>query len=130
MWIRLPVARLFCGLVSEQLRVSPCKGESVSNRIADCTAHLVPNNRLKPPREDARALVRALGSQHSGRGIMTTARQAPDDYRYDVCLSFAGEDRDYVNKVAEELRSAGVRVFYDLYEQVDLWGKGPLCSSE
>ena len=54
---------------------------------------------------------------------MTKARQPTDDYRYDVCLSFAGEDRDYVDKVAEELRAAGVRVFYDLYEQVDLWGK-------
>ena len=45
---------------------------------------------------------------------MTKARQPTDDYRYDVCLSFAGEDRDYVDKVAEELRAAGVRVFYDL----------------
>ena len=54
---------------------------------------------------------------------MTKARQPTDDYRYDVCLSFAGEDRDYVDKVAEELRAAGVRVFYDLYDQVDLWGK-------
>jgi TIR domain len=54
---------------------------------------------------------------------MTKARQVPEDYRYHVCLSFAGEDRDYMDKVAEELRAAGVRVFYDLYEQVDLWGK-------
>jgi len=54
---------------------------------------------------------------------MTKARQVRDDYRYDVCLSFAGEDRNYVDKVADELRAAGVRVFYDLYEQVDLWGK-------
>jgi hypothetical protein len=42
---------------------------------------------------------------------------------YDVCLSFAGEDRAYVEAVAEALRSSGVRPFYDLYEEVRLWGK-------
>jgi hypothetical protein len=42
---------------------------------------------------------------------------------YDVCLSFAGEDRPYVERVASTLRDVGIRVFYDVYEQVDLWGK-------
>lgn len=43
--------------------------------------------------------------------------------KYDVALSFAGEDREYVDQVAGHLRRAGVAVFYDKYEQVDLWGK-------
>ena len=42
-------------------------------------------------------------------------------YRYDVALSFAGEDRQYVLQVAEHLEAAGVKVFYDEYE--DLWGE-------
>ncbi len=46
-----------------------------------------------------------------------------EDFEYDVTLSFAGEQRDYVEAVAAELRSQGVRVFYDNYEQVNLWGK-------
>ena len=44
-------------------------------------------------------------------------------YDYDVALSFAGEDRDYVEKVAEVLKEMGIQVFYDKYEEVDLWGK-------
>lgn len=44
-------------------------------------------------------------------------------YDYDVCLSFAGENRKYVREVAEELKSRGVRVFFDEYAQVDMWGK-------
>jgi hypothetical protein len=44
-------------------------------------------------------------------------------YDYDVTLSFAGGDRNYVEQVAETLSALGVRVFYDRYEQVDLWGK-------
>ncbi len=42
---------------------------------------------------------------------------------YDVALSFAGEDRKYVEEVAAILDSLGVRVFYDKYEKVSLWGK-------
>lgn len=42
---------------------------------------------------------------------------------YDVALSFAGEQRDYVEKVAEYLRVNHIRVFYDDFEKADLWGK-------
>lgn len=42
---------------------------------------------------------------------------------YHIALSFAGEDRIYVEKVAIQLRAAGVEVFYDLFEEADLWGK-------
>jgi hypothetical protein len=38
-------------------------------------------------------------------------------------LSFAGEDRAYAERVATALRRRGIRVFYDRYEQVELWGK-------
>lgn len=43
--------------------------------------------------------------------------------KYDVALSFAGEDREYVESVAEILRSKGVVVFYDRFEKVDMWGR-------
>lgn len=42
---------------------------------------------------------------------------------YDVALSFAGEDREYVEKTAEILINSGIKVFYDMYEDVNLWGK-------
>jgi hypothetical protein len=45
------------------------------------------------------------------------------DYKYDVTLSFAGEDREYVDRVANYLESKGIKVFYDRFEEVDLWGK-------
>lgn len=44
-------------------------------------------------------------------------------HKYHVALSFAGEDRDYVDQVATRLRAEGVDVFYDRFEEVDLWGK-------
>ena len=42
--------------------------------------------------------------------------------RWDVALSFAGAQRDYVGQVAEALKAQGVRCFYDADEQVRLWG--------
>ena len=44
-------------------------------------------------------------------------------FQYDVCLSFAGEDRAYVERVAQALTALGVRVFYDRHEEAVLWGK-------
>ena len=41
---------------------------------------------------------------------------------YEVALSFAGEDRSYVELVARDLRGRGVSVFYDEYERIQLWG--------
>lgn len=43
--------------------------------------------------------------------------------KYDVALSFAGEDRDYVEAVAIALRNNGLRVFYDKFEEADLIGR-------
>lgn len=38
-------------------------------------------------------------------------------YEYDVALSFAGEDRKFVEDCAEILRSLNINVFYDNYEK-------------
>ncbi len=45
------------------------------------------------------------------------------EYEYDVALSFAGEDRQHVEALAELLENNGYKVFYDKYERAQLWGK-------
>ena len=45
------------------------------------------------------------------------------DMKYQVALSFAGEERDYVEEVARHLQERGIAVFYDGFEQVALWGQ-------
>ncbi|MFZ2276861.1 MAG: TIR domain-containing protein [Prosthecobacter sp.] len=42
---------------------------------------------------------------------------------HEVALSFAGEDRAYVEMVARFLQNHKVSFFYDDYNAVDLWGK-------
>jgi hypothetical protein len=42
-------------------------------------------------------------------------------FKYDVCLSFASEQRDYVRKVNTELAKAGVNAFFDENEGGELW---------
>ena len=45
------------------------------------------------------------------------------DYEYDVALSFAGEDRTFVEECANIMAALELRVFYDSYEEAELWGK-------
>jgi TIR domain len=44
-------------------------------------------------------------------------------YKYDVAISFAGEQRHYAEELATILRTHNVQVFYDSFEQAELWGK-------
>lgn len=46
-------------------------------------------------------------------------------FDYDVCLSFAGEQREYVQQVYDELINNNVRVFYDQGKDIEtmLWGR-------
>lgn len=46
-----------------------------------------------------------------------------DRETYDVAMSFASEDRDIVETIATMLRDRGIRVFYDKFEEAQLWGK-------
>lgn len=52
------------------------------------------------------------------------SRAQEQPFEYDVALSFAGEERIYVEKVVKYLKDNGVKVFYDKNEeeQAKLWG--------
>jgi hypothetical protein len=50
-------------------------------------------------------------------------REAKEPEHYDIALSFAGENRPYVEEVADRLKAAAVSVFYDKFEGANLWGK-------
>jgi hypothetical protein len=43
--------------------------------------------------------------------------------RYDIAVSFAGEDRVIVEKFVNALTMYDISVFYDSWEQAQLWGK-------
>ena len=70
-----------------------------------------------------------VSSQISGRPVYKVVKfsvkkeRSPGEDPYEVVLSFAGEDREYVDAVAEYLKDNTIKVFYDKYEEVTLWGK-------
>jgi len=72
------------------------------------------------------ASTRIPTTQVKGNKVTTSPRRRGTNanraqiFEYDVCLSFAGEDRAYVNRVAKSLRAKGIRVFYDDNEQASL----------
>ncbi|MFA8434269.1 MAG: toll/interleukin-1 receptor domain-containing protein [Marinifilaceae bacterium] len=43
--------------------------------------------------------------------------------KYDLAISFAGEDREIAERIAKRLTELNHKVFYDKYEQATLWGK-------
>lgn len=59
---------------------------------------------------------------------MTTLSGDPTDYEFDIAVSFAGEERDFVEQVIRAVNADGdddhsVRVFYDRENRYDSWGK-------
>ena len=44
-------------------------------------------------------------------------------YKYDVALSFAGENRDFAEAIATALQAENIKVFYDEFNPADLWGE-------
>lgn len=52
-----------------------------------------------------------------------TSKPRNSGFEFDVCLSFAGEQRDYVEMIASGLKERGLRVFYDEDETAQMWGK-------
>jgi hypothetical protein len=55
-------------------------------------------------------------------GECSAADAGGPGWDWDVALSFAGSQRDYVEQVAVALKARGVRCFYD-DERIDLWGR-------
>ena len=43
--------------------------------------------------------------------------------RFDVAFSFAGTEREHAEELANLVRAAGFRVFYDKFYESELWGK-------
>ena len=44
-------------------------------------------------------------------------------YEYDISISFAGEDRAFAKELSSDLKSKGVKLFFDELEKNKLWGK-------
>lgn len=69
-----------------------------------------------------------LDSRISGKPVykakkLATNAYPTNEFRYEIVLSFAGEDREYVERVANYLKSHHIEIFYDRYEEETLWGK-------
>lgn len=51
-------------------------------------------------------------------------------YKYDVAVSFAGEQRDIAKGISDRLDASGYSVFYDEFEAAELWGADLTISLE
>lgn len=93
--------------------------QDISEQAAALTAALFPPAAvLASP-----AATAAPASPPSQASATPTGASAVADARpYQVALSFAGEQRDYVRDVAKALSARHIAVFYDEFEANSLWG--------
>lgn len=60
-----------------------------------------------------------------GQGLVDTKQpERPiDEQEFDVAITFAGTEREFAKQLAQRVRDAGFRVFYDDFYPEQLWGK-------
>jgi len=72
---------------------------------------------------EAKKTITAKESVRVAKRMVLRTQSPEKNLRYQVALSFAGEDRDKAEVLATELEKLGVSVFYDNFEKADLWGE-------
>lgn len=70
-----------------------------------------------------RIVTKLLFEKASGSEKMDSSAPKSEAPEYDIALSFAGEDREVAENLAEALRRLEITVFYDDYNKAELWGK-------
>lgn len=80
---------------------------------------------MERDRRTVTAFPEGIAARPRARVSRAPAKSPRPTESYDVCLSFAGEQRDYVEMIASELKKAGRKVFYDQDEEIapTLWGR-------
>ncbi len=57
------------------------------------------------------------------QAISSQSVQESKEFKYDIAISYASEDREIVEQYAHLLKENNVKVFYDSFEKSDMWGK-------
>lgn len=123
------------GVLFGKLKILECSDEQFGKFLSECAHPIVqPDSALATEllalfnehlASDGFVLVEV--SRISGRAVYGMTRigspAAVKAHRYDVALSFAGEQRGYVEEVARVLAAANVAFFYAPYEEAKLWGE-------
>ena len=78
----------------------------------------IPNKSVHSTKKETEASEKIADEKKSNKEIVRDQK-----FDYDIALSYAGEDREIVEELANILKGKGVKVFYDNYEKVHLWGK-------
>lgn len=117
-----------CALLSDQRSYEKPRGNP-TRALIDCLHELCltfnPLTAVISPREPGR-LTRAMidGRFTVEFDNIPVLRDHGGSYEYEVCISFAGQDRAVAEAIADAIRDNGMnwRVFYDYYEETTLWG--------
>lgn len=98
-----------------------CKGTGIAPSLPSLLAGVT---RVCPACKGIGVIERPRVGTEQIRANEISTPQTPrlSNYNFDIAVSFAGEDREIVQKYCDILSSNGLKVFYDKYEQIGLWG--------
>ena len=74
-------------------------------------------------RSNPRSTSVAASDRKGPAHVAVSNTKGPTQFSYDVAISFAGEQREQARLIAGCLRRRRVNVFFDEYEQANLWGE-------
>lgn len=101
-------------------------GDTLSGRYIKCTYYLGGKNGKRKDRlnnEFNIIIDKLYGILPEEPPETSVKKKESKKIEFDVALSFAGEQREYVSEVAKRLASKGIKVFYDEFYESHLWGK-------
>ena len=121
-------------LLYDYLKILDCNDETFLLFVEMCLSPLVVSDETQASElssvfnaalEPEGYRLEPTGGRRAGKTIYKVVQCEPQQNKpaYEIVLSFAGEEREYVERVANFLRENSVGVFYDKYEEVDMWGK-------
>jgi hypothetical protein len=101
-------------------------GDDISGRCVKCAFYIGGEDETRKRRldDEFKSIIKKLyGAGNEEELPPQVKKKRVKNAKIDVALSFAGEQREYVSRVATRLASRGIKVFYDEFYESQLWGK-------
>ncbi|WP_061249236.1 TIR domain-containing protein [Leptospira alstonii] len=67
-------------------------------------------------------ITKKINSRSSPSSLNKKEMNTISNYKFDIAISYAGEQRVIAEKIAAALKKGNIKVFFDKYEKANLWG--------
>ncbi|PKA06508.1 TIR domain-containing protein [Leptospira harrisiae] len=94
-----------------------------NNEIEDLAEELNIDDRIEYIDDLVQEISYKLNSRSKKPPMEKKVKNHNQNYKYDIAISYAGEENYIAEQIANGLKQAKINVFYDKYEVSNLWGR-------